>query len=280
MIQKGTVLIVIYNKDIKKSETFQRLIKYPNSLRSIDLIIWNNGPKSIDKNIIGKYLHLFNNIDVYEDLNNCGLAKVYNFAVKNKKNSFYVFLDDDSELSEDYIDTILKSNSNHCYVPILTHNGKTQSPTINKNKVTSLKLPKSLKKFRAVGSGIVIGNEIAESLEKKYGTVFDERFLLYGVDTTFFIRLERAKKLSNIIIIPGFEHSYSRLSKEEDPISSFRHKERAYDSGLRARYYKNPVSLFIYTIRTAIKSLIKQKNVSTEKLILKAILTGKHYRDR
>lgn len=278
MNKKGTVLIVLYNKDIKKSETFQSLVKYSKSLKNIDLLIWNNGPNSIDKNVVEQHSFLFSNVDIIEDLNNCGLAKVYNYTIENKTNSFYVFLDDDSKLSEDYIDSLLDSNENYCYIPILTHNGKVQSPTINKEKVTNSKLPNKIKKFRAVGSGIIIGNNVVKNLMEKYGTIFDERFLLYGVDTTFFIRLERANELKSLVVIPGFEHSYSRLSKEEDPISSFRHKERAYDSGLRARYYKNPISLIIYTIRTAIKSLVKKE--STERLILKAILTGKHYRDK
>lgn len=280
MAKTGTILIVLYNKKISESTTYQSLIKYPGNLNNIDLLIWNNGPDELNKNLDESDTKKFRSVTIKEDLSNAGLAKIYNFAFTFKENDFFVFLDDDSNLSPTYIKSILHVDKDTCAVPILTHNGQVQSPTLKKKKVESTELPEDRSRFRAVGSGVVVGANVANKLKATYGSVFDEHFLLYGVDTTFFIRLERAKLLSHLKVIPGFEHSYSRLSTDPDAISDFRKKERAYDEGLRARYYKSKSSLIVYTLRTGLKSL---KNRLTEKedlegFIFKAIMTGKHYR--
>jgi hypothetical protein len=278
----GTILIVLYNKKVSESSTYQSLLKYSGNLNSIDLLIWNNGPDGINRNLDESDTNKFRSVTIEEDLSNAGLAKIYNFALTFKENDFCVFLDDDSNLSTTYIESILNVDKNTCAVPILTHNGQVQSPTLKKKKVESTDLPEDRSRFRAVGSGVVVGTNVARKLKAAYGSVFDEHFLLYGVDTTFFIRLERANLLSHLRVISGFEHSYSRLSTEPDAISDFRKKERAYDEGLRARYYKSKSSLVVYAIRTGLKSL---KNHFTGKenlegFIFKAIVTGKHYRDK
>lgn len=280
MTNSGTLLIVIYNKTISESITYQSLIDYSGSLKTLDLLIWNNGPTAINTQLNQKHIDKFNSVTIEEDISNVGLAKIYNFAIRKLDNEFCAVLDDDSALSEAYISNMLLTKLSDCAVPILTYNGKPQSPSLNKKKIDSLTLPANQKRFRAVGSGLVIGRTIAKKMQSIYGSVFDEHFLLYGADTTFCIRLERAGLLSSIKIIPGFEHSYSRLSNEEDSLSEFRKKELAYDAGLRARYYKSKSSLVIYTIRTGLRSLKNwiTKKENLEWYIFHAILTGKHYR--
>ncbi len=278
----GTILIVLYNKTVSESSTYKSLIKDANSLKNIDLLIWNNGPQEVNKILDERETELFRSVTILEDLSNAGLAKIYNFAFTFKDNDFCVFLDDDSEVSAPYIESLLTLDRNTCAVPILTHNGLVQSPTLKKEKVENSELPEDRNRFRAVGSGITVGANVANKLKAVYGSVFDEHFLLYGVDTTFFIRLERANLLSHLKIIPGFEHSYSRLSDKQDAISDFRQKERAYDEGLRARYYKSKPSLLVYTIRTGLRSVKNQimgkKDLDGYKF--KAIITGKHYRNK
>ncbi|CAM3031357.1 glycosyltransferase [Vibrio mytili] len=282
MANTGTLLIVLYNKEISDSSTYHSLINYAGSLQTVDLLIWNNGPNEISKHLDEKDTQKFKSVTIREDLSNAGLAKIYNYALGFRQNDYCIFLDDDSDLSTDYIESVLKTDRTACAVPILTHNGAVQSPTLKKMKVEGTTLPEDRSRFRAVGSGVAVGTSVAHKLRATYGSVFDEHFLLYGVDTTFFIRLERAGLLEHLCVIPGFEHSYSRLSTEPDAISDFRKKERAYDEGLRARYYKSKSSLIVYTIRTGLKSL-KNRLYGREDLegyIFKAIMTGKHYRDK
>ncbi len=277
----GTILIVLYNKKVSESSTYKSLLKDANSLKNIDLLIWNNGPQEVNKILDERDTEQFRSITILEDLSNAGLAKIYNFALTFKDNDFCVFLDDDSAVSAAYIKSLLTLDRNTCAVPILTHNGLVQSPELDKKKAESLEVPNHISRFRAAGSGIAVGADVANKIKATYGSVFDEHFLLYGVDTTFFIRLERANLISYIKIIPGFEHSFSRLSDESDTMSDFRQKERAYDAGLKARYYKSKPSLLVYTIRTGLRSIknrfMGKKDLDCYKF--KAIVTGKHYRD-
>ncbi|WP_045402562.1 glycosyltransferase family 2 protein [Vibrio campbellii] len=278
MNEQGTLLVVLYNKPVADSITLNSLMNHPNDLGHLDLLIWNNGPQLVDSELADKYHKKFGSITVHQDISNAALSKVYNYALEHNNNGYCVILDDDSTVSDNYISAISEITSSSCLVPILTNNGEVQSPLINKKKVESPDQVEPCKKIRAVGSGIVLGREFQNTLKKAYGSVFDERFLLYGVDATFFTRVETAGLLDNIKVIPGFEHSYSRLESGKDSLSEFRKKERAYDKGLRIRYYKSKSSLFVYVLKLLKNILLKSDN-QKEKYILDAIITGKHYRD-
>lgn len=278
MKTKGTLLIVIYNKSILESTTLSSLIQYPKSLHNIDLLIWNNGPNEVDSSLPKKYQDKFASVTIHQTLHNVSLSKIYNQALKHKNNTFCIILDDDSTLTENYLDVAVNADDGLCLVPILTNNGEIQSPTVNKEKISTTGNPESLKKFRAAGSGVIIGQHFADKVKQVYGSTFDERFLLYGVDMTFFMRVEAANLLSRVRVVPGFEHSYSRLENKKNSLSEFRIKERSYDEGLRVRYYKSKPSLLLYTFKLIKKIALKKEN-KIEKYILDAILTGQHYRN-
>ncbi|WP_413691538.1 hypothetical protein [Psychromonas sp. KJ10-2] len=93
-------------------------------------------------------------------------------------------------------------------------------------------------KVVSIGSGLVIGRDVAAFVKKIYGDIFDERFYLYGVDTTFFLRVFNSNLSNRINIISGFQHSLSRLQKESNEVKKFRCIERSYDKGLTIRFYK------------------------------------------
>lgn len=279
MDDKGTLLVVLYNKPILDSITLNSLMSYPDDFHHIDLLIWNNGPAMVDPDLPERFHEKFNSITVHQDISNAALSKIYNYALEHNNNSYCVILDDDSTVSNEYLSAISSIESDECLVPILTNKGEVQSPLINKKKVESPDNIEPCKKIRAVGSGIVLGKGFQDKLKKAFGSVFDERFLLYGVDATFFTRVESAGLLGNIKVIPGFEHSYSRLESGEDTLSEFRKKERAYDEGLRIRYYKSKPSIFIYLLKLSKNLLFKSDN-QKERYIWDAIVTGKHYRDR
>ncbi|MGL6315378.1 glycosyltransferase family 2 protein [Vibrio sp. WXL103] len=277
MNHKGTILIVLYNKTLLESSTLSSLMDYQGNLSHIDLLIWNNGPSEIDTSLPEIYSEKFHSITVHQDTSNVALSKIYNFALEHNNNDFCIVLDDDSTLSQQYLDEATKGTREACLVPILTNKGKVQSPTIKKSKVEQPQQLTEVKRFRAVGSGVVIGRQFKEMMKKAHGSVFDERFVLYGVDTTFFMRAEQIKLIHLMRVIPGFEHSYSRLESEDEQLSEFRKKERAYDEGLRNRYYKSKPSLLLYTLKLLKKIASKDDN-QNELFIWDAIKSGKHYR--
>jgi len=119
-------------------------------------------------------------------------------------------------------------------------------------------------------------------LKEKYGQVFNQRFYLYGVDTTFFYRVFNSRLISKIKIINGFEHSLSRLEVESDKVKAFRRLERTYDLGISLRYYYSWPKIVYFVFKftfTHIKNRILKKDTSLYyKHFIKAIVTGTHYR--
>jgi GT2 family glycosyltransferase len=283
MNNNGTILIVLYNKKIEESQSYISLISQDIEYNNIDLLIWNNGPKQISPNTLECIQHRFNSIELIETIDNQALSVIYNKASVRNTENFLIILDDDSSLSKEYIENALTCKSEQCLVPLITHNNTIQSPRIKKKKVSSLELPKNRDGFVSISSGLVIGSNIRKELKTHFGDTFDERFYLYGIDTTFCLRLGQLKLLNSLHIIPGFEHSYSKMESESKTVTEFRMKERAYDEGLRVRYYKSKPSMAFNLVKRIFRLLfdkvLKKSNLKNT-YIIDAILSGKHYKNQ
>ena len=112
--------------------------------------------------------------------------------------------------------------------------------------------------------------------------MFDERFYLYGVDTTFCFRLFESDLIKYVKIISGFDHSLSRLGTENSKMTKFRRIERSYERGLKLRYYvplPKAIYLLLKTGTSVLQRLCMGKRYQVSFLyVLKAFLSGKHYR--
>lgn len=283
MNNNGTILIVLYNKTIEESQSYASLISQNIDYKSIDLFLWNNGPKKISPNTLECVQHRFNSIELIETVDNQALSVIYNKASARNTENFLIILDDDSSLSKEYIENALTCKNEQCLVPLITHNNTIQSPRIKKKKVSSLELPKNRDGFVSISSGLVIGSNIRKELKTLFGDTFDERFYLYGIDTTFCLRLGQSKLLKSLRIIPGFEHSYSKMESESKTVTEFRMKERAYDEGLRVRYYKSKPSMAFNLVKRVFRLLfdkVLKRNNLKNTYIIDAILSGKHYKNQ
>jgi len=69
----------------------------------------------------------------------------------------------------------------------------------------------------------------------EFGSVFDARFCFYGVDTSFFYRLQQLNVDVEIVNLPAIEHDLSKLS--EDANDSWRTQQRCQDFALQLKYY-------------------------------------------
>jgi hypothetical protein len=221
-------------------------------------------------------------VDIQETINNESLAKIYNKFIKLVKSHKYVILDDDSHLNENYLELALDATECELCVPIITNKNKIEGPKCNGIIVSQIKKFDVDDKLMAIGSGMVIGNKVVSDIAAIYGSTFDERFYLYGVDYTFCHRVNQISSI-DIRIIQGFEHSLSRLTDEASLVSEFRLKERSYDQGLQLRYY-NPwwrsLHLAIHLLVDHIVKKLKKKKKSILLVdFLTAFIKGKHYRD-
>jgi hypothetical protein len=130
----------------------------------------------------------------------------------------------------------------------------------------------------AIGSGITLTQGALDLISKRYNTPFDENFVFYGVDSTFFFRLKKLALTSIVKPLGPLEHSLSIFENESPKTWSFRKLERSYDLGLSLRYY--PTSkLLTYILKVILRAPFTVSLIDPA-TVIKAFLLGKHYRSR
>lgn len=222
-------IVVLYEKNILESQTIQSILRNASVLNAQDLvIIWNNGPQKIEaKKIANQSFKLFNNLE-----NTC-LSKVYN-QVSNLNFHNLIIMDDDSVLSCEYLTAVRSYSADAIGLPKVIVNEKLEYP---KEFVNFKRLKKS-GDFAfpiSISSGLVLPKKLLDIVAKKFDKIFDERFCFYGVDTSFFYRLNQINQLSSVCILPDLYHNLSKFSPESN--SEWRRTMRTNDFALQLKYY-------------------------------------------
>ncbi|WP_154914437.1 glycosyltransferase family 2 protein [Klebsiella michiganensis] len=279
---KTIIAVILYNTQIDDSETIKQLAV--NVCDNCILIIVNNGPKKINKNsaVLDILVREYIGVEIREYIENKPLSWIYNEVLNGFDSDRYVFFDDDSKIDCDFfiklklyyndsidvqIPVIYEVSDGQRYYPVVdggVYKGCDGS-VISQNNILS------------IGSGLVIYKSLISKFNKLNLSLFDERFALYGVDFSFFRRIEMVKRKYSIKIqnVSFIEHSLSRVNTH---YSIYRYRERLYDAVLTTRFYsKNKTSSFFNLARIMIKELIKFK-VRNIFLIVKVYVIGKHSR--
>lgn len=272
-----SILVILYDKEMNESTTLKTL--QDSNWNDVGLTIFNNGPDAIlqDSLFVENLKNKGWRVDFKESLKNMPLSKIYNDFIKNTPASkFYIILDDDSHLRNDYFNAVVNSEFDILTPRIISISDNVQHyPTENNVVVTkSRKIDSSC--IMSIGSGLVIRKNIVTILENEYGNVFDEHFALYGIDTSFYLRIRRLSKRNisiNSICDGAILHS---LSKTEKKISAFRLKERLYDIAITSRHYPEYVSP-TNLIKDFVKLILKAK-FNSALILLRYFLSGKHPR--
>lgn len=272
------VLVVLYNCKVCESETINSLLNYWGERKDLHIDIINNGPFSIDEvalNIKGTFQY-------YQYLENKKLSLLYNEFLNRNNSEYYIFLDDDSVLSESYfisLESLLDNKlGKHFLLPNILSNGQHVYP-----KKTNMKsnIISNRSGVMSIGSGLAISNYLVELFIEKYGGVFDERFHFYGVDSSFFHRLN---SLRNVVLGSyggDISHSLSSQEVESYRVKAFRRLERSNDFGLTTRYYFDAYKCIrlVYFLLTNPFSLGRFKDLTFSEVI-NTMLSGAHYKDR
>jgi len=278
------ILVLLYNKEIVESNTVTSLIESDVNYSNTKVVIWNNGPNELKSKDCANLIALGYSVTIVETINNESLAVVYNRFLQETEAAKYILLDDDSALSNEFINASAASKSCHVSLPIISSEGKVQYPSVDRKRYSSNTKVNANSRVTTIGSGLVIGQDIADALKQRYKNVFDERFYLYGVDTTFCLRLSESDLIKHVQIISGFDHSLSRLGNESSKMTTFRRVERSYERGLKLRYYVPlPRALFLLlkTGTSVLQRLCMGKRYQVSFFyVFKAFVLGKHYRDK
>lgn len=266
------ILVVLYGCEYKDSATLLSL-KELKLGSDVKLVIWNNGPTHIT---VDASIDYFPGVEIRSSIENLPLSYIYNCFLQAFSCDKYVFFDHDSEVSASYISSLIMGPSD-LFLPRIVIGDKgffpicrqTLSPIVSDMKTDSYSVS-------SIMTGICISEQLKAQYIDVYGSVFDERFALYGIDTTFFIRMLMLPKM-DVCVTAEVLHSLS----SQDPIESkseFRLKERAFDTAIHLRHYPSKTVFKAYCLGV-MKSLMTG-DLTLTKTFIKGFLTGVHPRSR
>lgn len=277
-----SILVLLYGKSLTQSKTIDSL-KLISDMKnnSINIVIWNNGPKGIiNCDLIEILREKYYNVELVETLENRALSKVYNDFISSYMSKRYMILDDDTSFGRNFFNDVLTSDVDNVLLPVIQSDGTYCGPMVNGNPVTPGYICGNYNNIEAIGSGLVVSEKIIIKLLETYSSVFDERFFLYGVDSTFFLRIEKLSLQKYVKVVSEIEHSLSRLESESETKIKFRLKERSYSRAMIIRYYYHmPYSILMATKLIIKNLLIKNRNIRLSSFIY-GYFRGRHYRDR
>lgn len=191
-MKKINFCIILYNKKISESDTIKSLDNYFKNNKIIgNIVVFNNGPKKVE--VPNQDYFICNQV-----LINASLSKIYNKFIDEYPADFYVFLDDDTFLTDEFLNELENINSD-IFLPQISCNGEVHYPIIKSQSI------------QTITSGLTLSSKIIKDLKRHNNKVFDERFDLYGIDTAFCNMINKMK-FNYEISISIIEHDLSHIS--------------------------------------------------------------------
>jgi len=187
------ILVVVYNKNLRNSESINSLVYSVNHLDNSKIIVWDNSPNKQDATSIEWAFNCIKNVEYIHKPENMPLSKIYNQIINKHRKTKYeylILLDQDTTFTPDFFRQLCKSiyefKSVSLFLPIVISSNKIVSPAnlfmfkgeYWKSKKLGLI---NAKNKAAINSGMVISFEYLMNRFSGY----DERFKFYGTDTYF-----------------------------------------------------------------------------------------------
>lgn len=269
------MVVILYGKHFQESKTLQSLLKFSHQLDR--LLIVNNGPKSLDSYdpffiaLSKKHKH----VEFENQIQNKPLSWIYNDFINSINVDYYVLFDDDTEINLAYESYLFQMDNIDLELPkiISIVDEKQYYPLMNRELILEKGLIDSKENLFSIGSGLVISNKIKNFFLNNNKELFDPKFALYGVDISFFRRLNKLGRDSFLISSQTFlNHS---LSRAEGVIAKWRAKERLYDEILTIKYYR--AFSFLRVLKATFKYILKL-NIFYILVIFNIYFRGKHPR--
>lgn len=279
---KYLVLVVIYNQTLTDGATLRSLEQSPPEfiIDNATLVIWNNGPDLLDAADIESFRSAsrWKFIEIQNRTDNLPLSSVYNRVVRMGAERF-VFFDHDTLVGEAYWRALESHPSLDVLAPRVWAQQVCHYPKLYKNVVTN-EGHLDARGLITITSGMALSGSLLQALAAEEGEPFDERFALYGVDLSLFVRTQRLAE--KILVTAGcygdLEHSLSELEEENDQVSAFRDLEKFYVAILLRLHYKEVSKL--KTLRYMVRQLLGKRShlIRYTPLLLSCLLQGKHPR--
>lgn len=240
------MVVILYGKRFEESKTLQSLMRFSHQLDQ--LLIVNNGPESLDSHdpffmaLSKKHKH----VEFENQIQNKPLSWIYNDFINSIDADYYVLFDDDTEINLDYETYLFQMDNIDLELPkiISIVDKKQYYPKLNEQIISENSVIESSGELFSIGSGLIISNKIKNTFKKYNLELFDSRFALYGVDFSFFRRLNKLGRYGFSISSQTYlDHG---LSRAEGVVSCWRKEERLFDEVLSIKYYTSSPNLKIF----------------------------------
>lgn len=277
------ITVVTYGATSPLSKTVRSIFRLMSLFegKNVALVIWSNGPGSYENSVLASFKELVPigcDVVVCEDTRNIALSDIYNETIDSIDSDLHCILDDDSELSVEFVESICSPEASDVLVPKIMVNDVHQGPILNGKLIGAGQFNlRPTDDFFAIASGVTLTRSIISNVKEQYGQVFDSAYALYGVDTSFCLRLvEVARTRSICVRCAGYiDHDLSRL-KPSVARSTFRRSERGLDLGITLRRYPR-WKFWRGLISSFVRSLSSTRTTSFPSVV-KGYLAGRHPR--
>lgn len=259
MSNKIALVVVIFNKTLDESATVRSLLGFKRRLDY--LLIVNNGPKEIDEQdkSLTELRKKHHNITLDNQIQNKPLSWIYNDFIQEYESDYYVIFDDDTEINAEYEYQMFNMKGADIELPkIISINDKIQYyPVVN--SIVQKKKGKIIdgKEVFSIGSGLIISKVVKDCFLKRNMEIFDSKFALYGVDFSFFRKLNKLQKNNIKFKFSSDTYLNHSLSRAEKNKSIWRENERLIDQILTLKYYSNYTIIHLLII--ILKRIINRK---------------------
>ncbi|WP_146005496.1 glycosyltransferase family 2 protein [Erwinia sp. B116] len=271
------LLIVLFNKKPEDSTTLLSLLNC--EINNIKIVIHNNGPELVvlSENILKSFKQKQIQYELVNFVSNKPLSVLYNeFIDSNPSCKVFVLLDDDSEITQSYAESI--KNFNHdLEVPriVSKKDGVIYYP-ISNGKIITHDASLNVIGTHSIGSGLIISRNMISQFKSNKITLFDENYALYGVDVSLFRRMWLLTKKGINFKVKTSSSILHSLSRTEAKETDFRRLERVIDFAITVRHYPTFRSYLSFCKRLLIQlSKMRFKDSIT---MITVFLRGKHPR--
>ncbi len=249
-------LIVIYNKSLEGSITYNCI----KDNGKIPVIVYDNSENDYGNSSFAEE----NGIVYYTQNVNVGLSKAYNYVIDKmdfKNDDYVMVLDDDTEITEEYLNDVFTAINKHEYDIILpiVRSGKHIISPANVQFGCRVKAVDNVSKIdpsriTAINSGMVISSKVYKSIR------YDEELFLDYVDHIF-MREVRKKKCSTYIMNSVINQNYSRDQKQEFEAVKRRYEIFKRDYYAYCRKCNKKLFYFLSITKLKIKYSIQYKRI-------------------
>lgn len=262
-----TILVCLYNKDIKTSNTIQSLLRASIQTNSTTVIIWDNSTLRMKQDSINFLSNHFSKFIYKHTPENVVLSKIYNSVIEtlDVEDSYLMLCDDDSDIPECFFE-ILENQINlnpsvNLFLPQIYSDSILVSPAkdyLIKTKLINDLQPGTLlsRCTTAINSGMVISNRFF-----KNGFRYDEDLRFYGTDNYFMIEYAKANK--NLVVLDvRFIHSlsFNTTGDIKNKLRIFRENRRANKIIYKKNFFKRQIVL-VNNLLVAIKLCFKNNTL-------------------